>query len=55
MTELKESLDLIKETADRISTNLEKVLAKTQTKQESENHDGESEEFTTETKRKKVR
>ena len=55
MTELKESLDLIKETADRISMNLEKALAKAQTKQEAENHDGESEEVTTKIRRKKVR
>lgn len=55
VTELKESLDLIKETADRISMNLEKALAKTQTKQEAENHDGESEEVTTKIRRKKVR
>lgn len=55
VTELKESLDLIKQTADRISTNLENVLAKNQTKQEAENLGGESEEAVTETKRKKVR
>lgn len=54
VTELKESLDLIKETADRISTNFENALAKTRAKQKEENL-GQGSEEVTETKRKKVR
>ena len=55
VTELKESLDLIKETADRISTNFENALTKTQSKQEAENISEKSKEVAAETKRKKVR
>lgn len=55
VTELKESLDLIKETADRISSNLENALVKLQEKQETEAKSEESVETMTENKRKKVR
>ena len=55
VSELKESLDLIKETADRISSNLESKLKELQKEQEEECTKSADMEVTAEVRRKKSR